>query len=225
MYPHPEKSIDPLIKSYKFNDLPERIRKKITVRGSKKVECWEWTGFTKQAKLRYRPYKVSDTYSGHRNFAGCHQADRALPQVHDPKYGGKVAAHRAIYSIITCTTINDVPALDRCVNPRCVSPYHVTVKGPSPNQVKGVVSKRDLVDVENKATSIPDKDPAVEVATAGTGMSFAEVCEKLIEHQPLVELGPGAAAEEYGLDLPLTEAAWPGYLSWRQNNPELLEDE
>ena len=79
--------------------------------------------------------------------------------------------------------------------------------------------------MKSNATSILNNTPDVEVNTSSTGMSFAEVCEKLIEHQPLVELGPGAASEEYGLDLSLTQAAWSGYLSWRQNNPELLEDE
>lgn len=110
------------------NGLPKQIRSKVRVQ--KRTGCWLWQGTIRPARQRQRlsryVSRVYDTFGDPCRL----EFEAALPEVWDGRKGAKVAAHRFVRSVLTCTPIDEVPRLSRCHDPRCVSPFHNLEIGP-----------------------------------------------------------------------------------------------
>lgn len=134
-FPTPKNPLAGAERSFSVSNLPEKLLRHIErspARSSWEKACWIWTGYTKPAKRRYKPARPSENpRSG--SAGGYFETDKPTPMVRDP-YGSsadKLPAHRVIYGFLTCTQVDKVRVLQRCENPRCVSPYHVREIAPA----------------------------------------------------------------------------------------------
>ncbi|MHB2210624.1 hypothetical protein ACYCO6_30010 [Methylobacterium sp. CM6257] len=204
-----------------FALLPANLQKKITIEpGGEHCACWLWTGYTRPERRRFRTYPVPAEYDGWRNSAGSVQGERATPEVRDPQKGKtKVPAHRRVYALLTGVHIDDVPTLARCLNDKCVSPYHVLETGLSPKAIRQraveIFESAMLQEIENASNSQAEAPADAEAAAP------IDVMATLKSERPAGWLD--AASAEIECRLPpgsITPEMWVEYAIWDEENPE-----
>lgn len=181
--------------------------------------CWLWTGAFKQPKRALRLYSDRDTREGHgggnrgrpsEGAAGFYAQERGLPMMRLSGTNSVIGAARIIYSEVYDLPIDEVPHLRRCVNDRCVSPYHVSPVG------KYVRYTR------RKAAPEPEPPTGSAPASAPPVMSVDSILMTLIRKDVYTgHDGPAAGAEEAGLDPALvTPEIWKQYIELTGNRDE-----
>lgn len=204
-----------------FARLPANLQKKIAIEpGGEHRACWLWTGYTRPERRRFRTFPVPAEYDGWRNNVGSVQGERATPELRDPQKGKtKVPAHRRVYALLTGVHIDDVPTLARCLNDKCVSPYHVVETGPTPKAIRQraaeIFESVMLQEFENAAEPTTGA-PADAEAGAPVG-----VMEMLKSKRPAAWVEREGA--EIECDLPagsITLEVWSEYVRWDEEHPE-----
>lgn len=196
----------------RWKDLPEYLRKRIKIGpGGETVACWVWTGKVKPGRERYRPYpaiKGDGDGNGYREHAGRFTNEAAVPLVPHPITKTYVDARRHVYGAATMVSVCDVPTLQRCANPLCVSPHHVNPGAPTAAQRKRLE---------------PQPVPKVETAVPVDVMAVLKRERPGVDGHPdwpkLVEEELGLPAGSFTQDLVLE------YARYAAENPEDDDDD
>ncbi len=154
-------------KDFKFKLLPENLRNKIERqpgRGPFNDSHWLWTGAVRASKPRLRMYRTSRDPEGRWQTGGCYENDRETPRCRDPHEGGTHDAHRVVYGLLTCTSVLEVPVLQRCAHSRCVNPQHMVEIAPPRGQRQPPTFESLEVELrENQNTAVMTDDEIVEL--------------------------------------------------------------
>ncbi|MCJ2108623.1 hypothetical protein MKK70_25270 [Methylobacterium sp. E-041] len=187
-------------------DLPGYLRKRIEIdAGREDATCWHWTGKFKAARQRYRPYASALKHPELRQHTGRFTTEAGMPKVRLPGSGKEEDAHRRIYGEATLTPICDVPTLQRCANPRCVSPWHV---------VPGVLTAAQRKRLVTKAQ--PAAEPVAETLTDDEMMALLKAVDG--GEGVATWVSKDSAADEAGIPREqLTDEVWNRYCI---ENPE-----
>lgn len=122
--------------------LTRAVQKKVVLEienGDEQNVCWLWTGAFKQPRQQalrlYSNHKTREANGGGRRgrpssgTAGYYTKERGLPMMRVSGTSSVISAARIIYSEVYDIPIDEVPHMRRCMNDRCVSPYHLTPVG------------------------------------------------------------------------------------------------
>lgn len=195
----------------RFDTLPAKIQNKIE--RDKITGCWIWTAYASPGRTRPRAYRSPENFDGFRHKSHYIGNERPTPIVQDPFKKKLRPANRVVYGILTGSYVDDVPRLERCRNPLCVNPKHMSPIGPSPN--RGQSEERPTFE----AVGIKAK-PGPEAVTV------VDVLAVLKERSPSTSLqAPDdfpSIEEDYGLPTgSLTMPIWVKYVQWdMKENPD-----
>lgn len=181
--------------------------------------CWLWTGAFKQPRRALRLYSDRETREGHgggnrgrpsEGAAGFYAQERGLPMMRLSGTKSVISAARIIYSEVYDLPIDEVPHLRRCVNDRCVSPYHVNPVG---KYVRYTKRTQDAP---------PEPAPGAPAQSTPPVMSVDTILMTLIRKDVYTgHDGPAAGAEEAGLDPALvTPEIWKQYIELTGNRDD-----
>lgn len=193
-----------------FPVLPARIQKKITV--DKRCGCWNWTGSVTPRRRRYKAYPTPIDYDGRRNFSGCHQDERAVPNVWHAKKKQPVSAARYIYELLAGIDYENVPILMRCPNDLCVNPYHVHCKDIPPNQKRALAQAKQFGGLSFESEIAQTEKP--------TGLQ-EDMLETLKKLRPAEWSDIDLVEDEFSLGRnSISSETWAAYVAWAMENPE-----
>ncbi|MEH3064925.1 MAG: hypothetical protein PGN33_20025 [Methylobacterium radiotolerans] len=193
-----------------LDDLPSKIRNKITCDGDETTACWHWTGSFTNGRTRMREPKPREDDTGMRAVASYRQLERGTPQVHVRELGYATSALRVVYGLARRLPLADVPRLGRCLNDRCVSPHHVQELGPV---VKGQQFAAALREME---ALIPQEHTPPHPRPVLTGDPNVEQPLATLQRvRPFSGFSIESAEDECGLPRgSITPAIWAEYVAW-----------
>lgn len=204
--------------------LSRAIQKKVVLEIENADEtncCWIWTGAFKQPKQQalrlYSNHASREAHGGgnrgrpSEGLAGYYTRERGLPMMHLSGTKSVISAARIIYAEVYDLPIDEVPHMRRCVNDRCVSPYHLNPTGKRMRYTRFAA--------EEVRAPAPGSAPG---APAPPIMSVDSILMTLIRKDVYTgHDGPAAGAEEAGLDPALvTPEIWKQYIELTGNRDE-----
>jgi len=187
--------------------------------------CWLWTGAFRQPKhqaLRlYSNHASREAHGGGKRgrpsegLAGYYSRERGLPMMRLSGTNSVISAARIVYSEVYDLPVDEVPHLRRCMNDRCVSPYHTNPTGKVMRYTRR----------ENDPAPAPNQAPGAPPAAPPPIMSVDAIIGRLVTRNVSHYLDPQSAAEEAGLDPALiTPAIWKQFVDYMDAQEQVDDD-